>query len=322
MISSREDFKNYILRALGAPVIKINMAEEQLEDRVDEALDFWQQYHNEGTIHCYQKQLITPSEIHVKESFTKIPIDKITGLESGATASVSLRMRDLKESTNVILCKDVKEDSFKLGEKIQIGNEIFTIDDTEGSIVRGIIDERKIKMPSWVLGVTRIQPFHHTNSSNDLLSVQAQVKMNIFDIYDLTSTQLIYYEQMMEHLQLLNFELNTNPSFDFNRHEGYVYPMCTWGVDVIEGDYIILEVYRMLDPSQVPEAFNNTWLKRYAICLCKKQWSNNLKKYGGIQLAGGVTLNGSEMYQEAIQEQKELEDELKMELPPSAFLIG
>lgn len=322
MIYSREEFKNYILRSLGAPVIKINVAEEQLEDRVDEALDYWQQYHNESMVQMYLKQRVTPSEIHVKETFETLPIGEIRGIDSHARADVSVMMRGMKNPNRTIYCKNVAENSFIPGEKITIGDKTFTISEDDGAIKRGIIDERKIKMPPWVIGVTKIQPFHHNSSSNDLLSVQAQVKMNIFDIYDLTSTQLIYYEQMMEHLSLLNFELNANPSFEFNRHEGYVYPTCNWSIDVVEGDYMILQVYRLLDPKKVPELWNNTWLKRYAIALVKVQFANNLKKYGGIQLAGGVTLNGAEMYQEGIQEKKELEEELYRDLPPSAFFIG
>lgn len=325
-IKSREEFKKYLLRANGEPVLRVNISEEQLEDRIDEALDMWQQYHTEGTVQCYLKQRITPSEIHVKEDFDEITIGKIIGLDSGAMADVSTLMR--KKGNNkgnysrTILCHGLKENSFKAGEKIQIGDKTFTIDDKVGSIKIGIIDEHRIKMPPWVIGVTTIQPFFDNSSSDDLLTVQSQIKINIFDVYELLSTELVYYEQMMEHLSLLNFELNARPTFDFNRHEGYVYPLCNWGVDCKEGDWLLFRVYRLLDPMQVPECWNNTWLKRYAITLVKKQWAVNLKKYSGIQLAGGVTLNGAEMYNEALQEQKDLEQELMNIMPPSAFFIG
>lgn len=322
-ITSREQFKNYILRNNGYPVIKVNVSEEQLEDRIDEAVDYWNQYHNEGTIQMWLKQRVTASEIHVVEDFKEIPIDLIKGLDSGAVAKVSTAMSGKDKVFNrTILCYGLKENSFKAGEKIQVGDKTFTIENSVDAIKQGIIDTHRVKMPPWVIGVTQIIPFHETSSSEDLLSLQSQIKINIFDIFDLTSTSLIYYEQMMEHLSLLNFELNARPSFDFNRHEGYVYPTCNWGVDIKEGDYILLRVYRMLDPMKVPEIWNNTWLKRYATVLVKKNWAVNLKKYSGIQLAGGTTLNGSEMYTEAVQEQKELEEELMRDMPPSAFFIG
>lgn len=321
-ITTREQFKTYVLRNNGYPVIKVNVSDDQLEDRIDEAVDYWNQYHNEGTIQMWMKQQVTASEIHVVEDFEEIPIEKIVGTESGATAQVSRLMQGKKNFNKTIFCYGVKENSFKAGEKITVGDKTFTIEDSETAVVRGIIDTHAIKMPNWVIGVTQIVPFHETSSSEDLLSLQSQIKINIFDIFDLTSTSLIYYEQMMEHLSLLNYELNARPSFDFNRHEGNVYPLCNWGIDIHEGDYILLRVYRMLDPSQVPEIWNNTWLKRYATVLVKKNWAVNLKKYSGIQLAGGTTLNGSEMYTEAVQEQKELEEELMRDMPPSAFFIG
>ena len=185
---------------------------------------------------------------------------------------------------------------------------------------KGIIDERRIKMPPWIIGVTRIIPVNQASSSQNLFDVQYQMRLS--DIYDLTSTRLIYYEQAMEHLQLLNYELSANPWFEYNRHDGYVYPIMRWNYDASVGDYLILEVYCALDPKETPQIWNDTWLKRYAIATVKVQWANVLRKYNNIQLAGGATLNADAIYNEGVQEKKELEEQMYNNLPPSAFYLG
>jgi hypothetical protein len=40
-VTTRDGLKNYALRALGAPVLEINVDDDQIEDRIDEALDYW-----------------------------------------------------------------------------------------------------------------------------------------------------------------------------------------------------------------------------------------------------------------------------------------
>ena len=175
-------------------------------------------------------------------------------------------------------------------------------------------------MPPWIIGVTRIIPVNQASSSQNLFDVQYQMRLS--DIYDLTSTRLIYYEQAMEHLQLLNYELSANPWFEYNRHDGYVYPIMRWNYDASVGDYPILAVYRALDPKETPQIWNDTWLKRYAIATVKVQWANVLRKYNNIQLAGGATLNADAIYNEGVQEKKELEEQMYNNLPPSAFYLG
>ena len=65
------------------------------------------------------------------------------------------------------------------------------------------------------------------------------------------------------------------------------------------------------------------WLKRYTTSLLNRQWGENMKKFGGIQMPGGVTLNGDQIYAEAVNEIAAIEDEMQIryELPPS-FMTG
>ena len=329
-MSSREEFKRYILRELGAPVIKVNITEEQLEDRVDEALDYWQQYHNEGTIRVLLRVLISASTLHVEEDdLSKVCVGAhVVGLTSKATAKVCEYTGKNNEpngrsANGVLLLQEVKG-KFQRGETIEVttpdGPLHYTVSDDENFFTLGIIDSHKIEIPDYILGVIRIVDVNSSSNSKNLFDYQYQMKM--YNLWDLANTSMINYTMTMKHLDLMNFVLNTNPQFEFNRHEGNVYPVMKWGYDANVGDYLLLECYRMVDPMKSPKAWNDTWLKRYAVALVKRQWGANLRKWSGIQLAGGVTLNGAEIYQEAVQEAQALEDELKSNLPVSCFMIG
>lgn len=330
---SREEFKRYVLRELGAPVIKVNITEEQLDDRIDEALDFWQQYHNEGTIRTLLKVLITATTLHVVESdVSKVENGAhVRGLTSGATGKIteytakSGRGEENGRSANGVLLLREVEGKFVKGETIEVDYEgseklTFTVSDDEDFFKLGIFDTHKIEIPDYILGVIRIVDVNSSSNSKNLFDYQYQMKM--YNLWDLANTSMINYTMTMKHLDLMNFVLNTNPQFEFNRHDGNVYPVMKWGYDVNPGDYLLLECYRMVDPSKSPKAWNDTWLKRYTVALVKRQWGANLRKWSGIQLAGGVTLNGAEIYQEAVQEAQALEDELKANLPVTCFMIG
>jgi hypothetical protein len=96
-----------------------------------------------------------------------------------------------------------------------------------------------------------------------------------------------------------------------------------WTTEVQAGQYIIVDCYRALDPTTWADVWNDMWLKRYATALVKKQWATNIKKFSGLQLPGGVTLDGDKLYDEASEEIKELEDQMQTNysLPPD-FMIG
>jgi hypothetical protein len=150
--------------------------------------------------------------------------------------------------------------------------------------------------------------------------LQYQLRLN--DLYDLTSTSLIYYKTVMSHLALLDFELNGHERFRFNRLSGRLYLDVNWATDLVLGDYILVQSYRAMDPTTWSKVYNEQWLKHYVIALFKKQWATNIKKFSGIQLPGGVTLDGDKLYDEATTEIKELEDELQNKSAPLDFFMG
>ena len=126
----------------------------------------------------------------------------------------------------------------------------------------------------------------------------------------------------MGHLALLDLELNGHTSFRFNRTQNRLYLDINWAQDIPLGDYVIVQGYRALDPTTWTKVWNEPWLKHYTTALFKKQWATNLKKFQGIQLPGGVTLDGDKLYDEATGEIKELEDELQSKSAPLDFFLG
>ena len=316
-VSSRDGLKQYALRALGAPVLEINVDDDQVEDRIDEALDYWRLYHYEGIEQIYLKQQIRASEITLSASVagTFNLAENITGASSGATAQVCQESSRTSSGT-LLLVKNVNG-TFTAGETIN-GSAGHTA--TLSSITLREYDNRYVEIPDYVWGVTKILSVGQASSSKNIFDLQYQLRLN--DLYDLTSTSLIYYKTVMSHLALLDFELNGHQGFRFNRMSNRLYLDANWQTDFILGDYIIVQSYRAMDPTTWSKVYNEPWLKHYTTALLKKQWATNLKKFSGLQLPGGVTLDGDKLYSEATEEIKELEDELQNKSAPLDFFMG
>jgi hypothetical protein len=316
-VSTRDGLKQYALRALGAPVLEINVDDDQVEDRIDEALDYWRLYHYEGIEQIYLKQQIRASEITLSASVagTFDLAETITGATSGATAEVCRESTRVSTGT-LLLVKNVTG-TFTAGETIN-GSAGSTA--TLSSIALREYDNRYVEIPDYVWGVTKILSIGQASSSKNIFDLQYQLRLN--DLYDLTSTSLIYYKTVMSHLALLDFELNGHQGFRFNRMSNRLYLDANWQTDFILGDYIIVQSYRAMDPTTWSKVYNEPWLKHYVTALLKKQWATNLKKFSGIQLPGGVTLDGDKLYDEATTEIKELEDELQNKSAPLDFFMG
>jgi hypothetical protein len=317
-VSSREGLKQYCLRALGAPVVEINVDEDQLEDRIDEALEYWNLYHYEGVEQIYMKQKIRASEIVLTAAYSdRFTIaERIVGSTSGATAEVC-RESTRESSGSLLLVKNIVG-TFAVGETIvgQTGSGTAVI----STVTLNEYDKRYIEIPDYVYGVTKILSMGQASSSKNIFDLQYQLRLN--DLYDLTSTSLIYYKTVMSHLALLDLELNGHQSFRFNRMTNRLYLDANWPTDFILGDHIIVQGYRAMDPVSYSKVWNETWLKHYVTALFKRQWAVNIKKFSGIQLPGGVTLDGDKLYQEAQDEISKLEDDLQNKSAPLDFFLG
>ena len=183
------------------------------------------------------------------------------------------------------------------------------------------ISEQYIELSDAIIGVEKVLPFTSRTRGIDLFDIRYQIFLN--DIYSLQSTDIIYYTQVMTQLQLINDLLVGQKPVRFNRHQNRLYIDMDWEVDVAVGEFLIIQCYRILDPNTYTDVYNDYFLKRFMTANLKKVWGNNLKKFEGVQMPGGVTLNGQRIYDEAIEEIKELEQEVQSTyMLPVDFFVG
>ena len=330
--STREELKQYCLRTLGKPVIEINVEDDQLEDRMDEGLQFFQEYHFDGVERMYNIHRITGSTVKIASNTGAFTVgEKITGGTSNATAKV------VSSNTTVITFKSHKDtddisnndvtSSFSNAETITGSSSGSTaVADTDASLVTfGDVDNHYITLSDSIIGVTGIFDIQDTGgaqTSSDLFSFRYQFHLN--EMPYLTATSIINYKMSMQHLQLLNDMFVGKKPLRFNRHQNRLYLDIDWDNDDLEVDeYVVAECYRIIEPATFTDVYNDMFLKKYVTALFKRQWGANLIKYEGVQLPGGTTLNGRTMFEEAITELRETEEQvsLKYELPVD-FMVG
>ena len=170
-------------------------------------------------------------------------------------------------------------------------------------------------VPSSVISVVNVFPLSDRANVN-MFDVRYQLILN--DLYDFSSTSIVHYEMTMRHLDFLDHILVGEKPMRFNHLSNRLFIDMDWGTDITAGEYLIIEVFRKLDPDTYTDIYDDIYLKRYTTALIKKQWGQNLSKFSGTAMLGGVTLNGPELFSTAIQEQRQLEDEIRLnyEEPP------
>jgi hypothetical protein len=229
--NSRDSFKQNCLRRLGAPVIEINVDDDQVDDRIDEALRYYWDYHFDGSDKVYYKYQVTQT-------------DK---------------------------------------------------------------DNKYITIPDNFIGVVNIFNVGASLNVNNIFNIRYQIALN--DLYTLTNVSLVPYFMAMQHIALIEEILVGKKQIRYNRHKNRLYIDMDWGL-VEVGEYIIVEAYEVVNPDTYTDAWNDRWLLQYTTALIKRQWGNNLKKYQGMQMPGGITFNGQQIYNEAIEEINQLEKEM------------
>ena len=175
-------------------------------------------------------------------------------------------------------------------------------------------------VPESVISVINIFPFSNKSNMN-LFDVRYQLRLN--DLYDFSSTSIINYDIVLRHLDFLDHILVGEKPLRFNQHDNRLYVDMDWKNDLAVGEFLVIEAYRKLDPEQFTDVYNDIYLKRYVTALFKKQWGANLSKFDGVAMIGGVTLNGRQIYSEALQDIDKLETEIRstFELNP-AMIMG
>jgi len=217
--------------------------------------------------------------------------------------------------------------SFSNGETITGNTSGSTaVAATDANLVTfGDVDNRYVTLSDSIIGVVRIFDIQDTGggqTSSDLFSFRYQFHLN--EMPYLTATSVINYKMSMQHLQLLNDMFVGKKPIRFNRHQNRLYLDIDWDNDDLKPEeYLVVDAYRIIDPNSFTDVYNDMFLKRYVTSLIKRQWGANLIKYEGVQLPGGTTLNGRQLFEEANQEIRETEEQvsLKYELPVD-FMVG
>ena len=266
--TSKSTFASYCKRALGFGVIDINVSDDQIDDRIDEALQYFAQYHYDGIEKMYLKHKITQ--------------DTIDRCRTNATTSAT---------------------------------------DKVDSSVSASFEEGKnfIPVPDSILSVVQIFPFSNAQT-NSMFDIRYQLRLN--DLYDFSSTSIIHYEMTMKQLDLLEHILVGEVPIRFNQHQNRLYLDMAWE-EMTPDEFIIIECYRKVDPATYTDIFDDMYLKRYATALIKRQWGANLSKFNGVATLGGVTMNGEQIYSQAIEEIQRLEEQIQLSFEtPIDYMVG
>lgn len=243
--ANKEELKDFCLRQLGHPVVQVNVDDVQVDDAVELAFEYWNEFHFDGTERTYVKHQITQTD--------------------------------------------------KDNEWIQLSDQI--------------------------IGATRIFPIGGTNQSMSFFDLRYQLRLN--DLWDLSSTSYTNYTLTMQHLATLDLIFSGQSPVRFNKINNRLYIDQSWSTDVDVGEWVVVEGYVITDPVAYTKVWNDRMLKKLATSYVKKQWGVNMKKFAGMQLPGGITMNGQQIFDEAVREIAEIEQNIRdtYESPP-AFLVG
>ena len=266
--ASRQELVNYCLRRLGAPVLEINVDDDQIDDLVDDALQLFYERHFDGVERMYLKYKVTQEDIDRGKSTgtTGVGIVTTTGTSQGKTFN-------FYETSNFI------------------------------------------QVPDSVIGIEKVFKFDTSDISGGMFSIKYQLFLN--DLYYFNSVELLQFAMVKTYLEDIDFLLKTDKQIRFNKRQNRMYLDIDWGAQKAD-TFFIIDCYRILDPNDFTKVYNDSFIKRYLTALIKRQWGQNLIKFRGVKLPGGVELNGRQIYDDAQKEIDAIMEKMSntYELPP------
>ena len=272
--TTRQELIDYCKRKLGAPVLEINVADEQIDDLVDDAIQLFQERHFDGVYPTFYKYQITQNDIN-------------RGRSPGNNSVVGLVTTTV--TTNIV-------------------GTATTFRYTENS--------NYLQVPPNIIGVNKIFQFDGNNAiTNNMFSIKYQLFLN--DVYSFGALEILSYAMVKTYLEDLDFLLNTQKQIRFNKRQDRLYLDIDWS-SISVGTYIIIDCYSTLDPNDYVRIYNDSFLKPYLTSLIKRQWGQNLIKFQGVKLPGGIELNGRQIYDDGQKEIDALMEKMSntYELPP------
>lgn len=275
--NTRQELVDYCLRQLGAPVLEINVADEQVDDLVDDTIQYFNERHYDGVEKMYLKYKITQDDID----------------------------RGRAKGTNGVGIVTTTGTSNIVG----FGTTTFNFYETSNYI----------QVPSSVTGIEKIFKFDTSTISGGMFSIKYQLFLN--DLYYLNSVDLLTYAMTKSYLEDIDFLLTTEKQVRFNKRQDRLYLDIDWGAQS-KDTYLVIECYRALDPESFSQVYNDSFVKKYLTALIKKQWGQNLIKFQGVKLPGGIELNGRQMYDDAQRDLEDIKQRMssEYELPPLDFI--
>ena len=287
LISNRQEFIDYCLRQLGAPVLEINVDDDQVDDLVDDALQLYNERHFDGVERMYLKYKISQGDIDRgmgAESPDSNTINGTTGIGIVTTTTTSTNIPGYGTTTS----------SF-------YENSNF------------------LQIPESVVGVNKIFKFDSNSISGSMFSIKYQLFLN--DLNYFNSVELLQYAMTKTRLEDIDFLLTPEAQIRFNQRQDRLYMDIDWASQTV-GDFLVLDCHRALDPETFNQVYNDYFVKLYLTALIKRQWGQNLIKFRGVKLPGGLELNGREIYDDAERDLERIKDKmmLEYELPPLDFI--
>ena len=277
--STRSELITYAKRQLGAPVLEINVADEQVEDLLDDAIQYFQERHFDGVYASFLKYKLTEDDITRGRS------------RDGETDNIGITTTTATAT-------------------IDGGTTTFSFTETANYL----------QLPDDIIGVSKVFHFDGSNRmSSGMFSLKYQLFLN--DVYFYGSTELLTYAMTKTYLEDINFLLTTQKQIRFNKRQNRLYLDIDWS-SVSADEFLVFDVFRTLNPNDYAKVYNDSFLKRYFTALVKRQWGQNLMKFQGVKLPGGVELNGRQIYDDAMNDLAIIREQMSntYEIPPLDFI--
>ena len=286
-VASRESLKEYALRKLGAPVLEINVDDLQLEDLIDDTIQLYNERHFDGVERMYLKYEITQGDI-----------DRAIGAEVPGETKIN----------------------GKTGVGIVTTSGTSTSIPGYGTTTTNFYENSNfLQVPTSVLGVNKIFKFDTSSISGSMFSIKYQLFLN--DLYFFNSVELLQYAMTKRYLEDIDFLLTTDKQIRFNKRQDRLYLDIDWGAQT-KDTFFVIDCHRALDPESFTQIYNDSFVKKYLTAMIKRQWGQNLMKFNGVKLPGGIELNGRQIYEDAQRDLDDIKQRMssEYELPPLDFI--
>jgi hypothetical protein len=265
-ITTKTDLIEYCLRQLGKPVVDINVDIDQVNDRIDEALQYFGQFHYDGI-----------ERVYLSHEITQADLDRV---ETTATLAT-----------------------------------------TQDSVSANWTEKKNwIPIPDSVISI--VNTYHPSTAfGSNWYNQAAMIGTGLISLN--SSESLVSLEMFKNKLDMLDSMFNAKTSLRFNHLSSKLYFDVDWSEVFNVGDSLVIECYRKTDPSISIKLYNDIFLKKYAASLIKRQWGQNLQKFKGIAMIGGVEIDADTIYTQAQEEIEKLEEKIiSTYQAPLDFMIG